>query len=112
MSQPRALNAGASRPPGELAERLFIIGCSLGIVIGVVATAGMLLAANAFATASTIVVPLVATFEGFRDEGGSNAVTVTGSWAMTGIVTIISTFLLSFFLLRRHGSSADSNGQA
>lgn len=109
MSQPRALNAGVSGTPNEIVGRLFIIVCSLGIAIGVVATAGMLLAASAFATVSTFVVPLVATFEGFRDAGGTNAVTVTGSWTMTGVVTIIGTFLLSFFLLRGSGSSADNN---
>lgn len=105
MSQPRALNAGTSRPPGEIAGRLFVIACSVGIAIGVVATAGMLLAATAFATASTFVVPLVATFEGFHDTGGTNAVTVTGSWTMAGALTIILTFLLSFFILRRPGPS-------
>lgn len=34
--------------------RLFVIACSFGIAIGVVATAGMLLAATAFATASNV----------------------------------------------------------
>lgn len=107
MSHPRALNAHISGPSSEIAGRLFVIACSLGIAIGVVATAGMLLAATAFASASILVVPLVATFEGFRDAGGTNAVTVTGSWAMAGALTIILTSLLSFFILRRRGSSAD-----
>lgn len=105
MSQPRALDAGISEPTSEIAGRLFIIACSLGIAIGLVATAGMLLAAAAFATASTFVVPLVATFEGFRDAGGTNAVTVTGTWVMAGAVTIVLTFLLSCLVLRRLGSS-------
>lgn len=112
MSQPRALNDGISGSPSEIAGRVFIIACSLGIAIGVVATAGMLLAAAAFATASTFVVPLVATFEGFHDAGGTNAVSVTGSWAMAGALTVILTFLLSLFVLRRFGSSADNNTRA
>jgi uncharacterized membrane protein (UPF0136 family) len=107
MSQPRALDASFSASTSEVAGRLFIIGCSLGIAIGVVATAAMLLAATAFATASTFTIPLVATFEGFRDTGGTNAVTVTGSWAMAAALTVVLTLLLSFFVLRRFGTSAD-----
>ncbi len=88
-----------------IAERLFLIASSLGIAIGIVATAGMLLAATAFATASTFVIPLVARPEGFHDAQGTHAVTVTGSWAMAGAATIILTLLLSFLVLRRFGSS-------
>lgn len=105
MNRLRASSAGSAGSPSEIAERLFLIACSLGIAIGVVATAAMLLAATAFATASTFVVPLVATFGGFRNAGGTNAVTVTGSWVTAGAVTIILTFVLSFFVLRRRGSS-------
>lgn len=89
-----------------IAGRLFLIACSLGIAVGLIATAGMLLTATAFATARTFVIPLVATFEGFRDTGGSNAVTVTGSWAMAGILTIVLAFLLASFALRRPGPTA------
>lgn len=85
----------------EIAGPLFLIACCLGIAIGVVAIMGMLLAAAAFASASTFVVPLVATFEGFHDAGGTNAVTVTGSWAMAGVFTIMLAALLSFLVLRR-----------
>lgn len=88
--------------------RLFLIACSLGIAIGVVATAGMLLAATAFATASTLVVPLVATFEGFHDAGGTKAVTVTGSWGMAGALTIMLAFVLTLLVLRRTESLRDS----
>ncbi|MFS0911277.1 hypothetical protein AB3M89_05755 [Microbacterium sp. 179-I 3D2 NHS] len=91
----------------QVAGRLFITACSLGIAVGVVATAGMLLAAAAFATGRTFVIPLVATFEGFRDAAGTNAVTVTGSWATAVAGTIILTSLLSHFVLRRLGASAD-----
>lgn len=105
MSQPRAIGAGTSEARSEIAGRLFIIACSLGIAFGVVATAGILLAATAFATASTFVVPLVASFEGFREAGGTNAVTVTGSWVMAGAVTIILAFPLSFLVIRRPASS-------
>lgn len=97
---------------GPLAERFFVIGCSLWAAVGLVATAGMLLAAAAFTTARTFVVPLVATFEGFHDIGGANAVTVTGSWAMAGAVTIIVASVLSFLIIRRFGSSTDSTRRA
>lgn len=97
----RALDARTSEPSSENAGRLFVVTCSLGIAAGIVAIAGMLLAAAAFATASTFIVPLVASFEGFRDVGGTNAVTVTGSWAMAGGLTLTLAFLLSFFVLRR-----------
>lgn len=107
-----AFSAGIPRPPGELTGRLFLIACSLGIAIGVVATVGMLLAATAFATASTFVIPLVVTFEGFHDANGANAVTVTGSWGMAGAVMIVFTFLLSLFLLRRLGASTESKTRA
>ncbi|WP_435748731.1 hypothetical protein [Microbacterium sp. PMB16] len=103
---------GEERGCAGIAGRFFLIACSLGIAIGLIAIVGMLLAATAFATARTFVIPLVATFEGFRDTGGTNAVTVTGSWAMAGVVTIIFAFLLSFFALRRPGSSTDSNARA
>jgi hypothetical protein len=109
MSPPRTVNAGISRPTDEIARRLFLVACCLGIAIGVVAIAGMLLAASAFATASTFVVPLVVTFEGFRDMPGTNAVTVTGSWAMAGALVVTLTFVLSFFVLRRREALEDSN---
>ncbi|WP_341935918.1 hypothetical protein MRBLWO14_001598 [Microbacterium sp. LWO14-1.2] len=102
----RALDARTSEPSGEIAGRLFVVACSLGIAAGIVAIAGMLLAAAAFATASTFTIPLVATFEGFRDAGGTNAVTVTGSWAMAGGLTTLLAILLSHFMLRRFGSAA------
>lgn len=107
MSQSHALNDDTSKPSRDISGRLFIVASSLGISAGVVATIGMLLAAAAFATASTIGIPLVATFEGFRDAEGVNAVTVTGSWATAVALTIILAFLLSFFILRRFESSAD-----
>lgn len=108
LSQPRPHDASGSDPSGEVPGRLFVVACSLGIVVGIVATAGMLLAAAAFATASTFVIPLIATFEGFHDAEGVNAVTVTGSWAMAGALTITLTVLLSFFILRRLGYSPNS----
>ena len=103
----RALDARASEPSSEIAGRLFVVTCSLGIAAGIVAIAGMLLAAAAFATASTFTIPLVATFEGFRDVGGTKAVTVTGSWAMAGVLTLALAFLLSFFVLRRVAPSGN-----
>ncbi|MFJ4223698.1 hypothetical protein [Microbacterium sp. NPDC089695] len=90
-------------PPriNELAPRLFIVACPLGIVAGLVATAGMLLAVTAFATARTIIIPFVATFDGFHDGGETNAVSITGSWEAAGALVLALTFLLSFALFRR-----------
>ncbi|KNY05160.1 hypothetical protein AKH00_12290 [Microbacterium sp. GCS4] len=82
-----------------------MIACLFGGVSGLIATVGMLLAAVAFTTARTIVIPFIATFEGFHDSGGTNAVTVTGSWAMAGALTIALTIIASFFVLRHLGSS-------
>lgn len=106
----RALDARSSEPSSEIAGRLFVVACSLGIAAGIVAIAGMLLAAAAFATASTFAIPLVATFEGFRDVGGTNAVTVTvtGSWAMAGGLTLTLALLLSLFVRRCLGTSGGS----
>ncbi|WP_449407308.1 hypothetical protein [Microbacterium maritypicum] len=96
----------ASDSSSEIAGRVFVIAFSLGIAVGVVGTVAMMLAAAAFATASTFVIPFVATFDGFRDAGGTNAVTVTGSWEMAGVLTVALAFLLSIAVLRRAGASS------
>lgn len=101
-------DASTSNPSSEVSGRIFIVVCSLAITTAVIATAGMLLAAAAFATARTFVIPFVATFEGFRDAGGTNAVIITGSWLMASALTIVLASVLSFRVIRRFGSSADS----
>lgn len=95
------IDASASEPRSEVAGRVFVAACSLGIAVGLVAIAGMLLAAAAFATASTFAIPFIVTFEGFRDADGTNAVTVTASWVTAGALTIVLTGLMSIFFLRR-----------
>ncbi|WP_144875951.1 hypothetical protein [Microbacterium sp. 1.5R] len=100
MSHSPTLSVVAAKPSGDRAGRVFVIACSIGIAAGVVAITGMLLAAGAFANASTIVIPLIASFEGFLDADGVNAVTITGSWAMAGAVTVVLALALSFFILR------------
>ncbi|WP_157550790.1 hypothetical protein [Microbacterium sp. Root553] len=109
MNEPRALVVDASGRADDLAGRLFVIACSLGITIGLIATAGMLLAAAAFTTASTFTIPFIATFEGFHDVGGMNAVTITGSWATSAGFAILLGFLLSVVILRvgQHRSSSN-----
>lgn len=93
----------------DLTGHVFVIACSLAITLGLVATTGVLLAAAAFTTTSTLAIPLIATFEGFLDAGGTNAVTVTGSWTMAGALTIAIAALLSFVLLRRAGRRGPSS---
>lgn len=101
MNRPGSLYPSASRPASEVGGRLFVIACSLGIATGVVVTAGMLLAAAAFATADTLVIPFLATFEGFLDAEGVNAVTITGSWGTVAALTSVLAVLLSTLILRR-----------
>jgi hypothetical protein len=105
MRQNRALDASGSASSSDTAGRFFIIACCLAIATGLVATAGMLLAAAAFATASTFVIPFIVTFEGSHDAGGTNAVTITGSWVTAGALTLVLAGLLSLLLLRRFEAS-------
>ncbi|AIY01938.1 hypothetical protein ART_2339 [Arthrobacter sp. PAMC 25486] len=70
------------------------------IAVSVVAIAGMLLAALAFTNETTIAIPLVATFDGFRDNGGSSAVTVQGNWWAAGLVALVLAVPLWVFALR------------
>jgi hypothetical protein len=101
----RALDASAPKSSSDILGRLLIITWCLGITAGLVATAGMLLAAAAFATASTFVIPFIVTFEGSHDAGGTNAVTVTGTCATAGVLTVVLAGLLSLLLLRRFEAS-------
>ncbi|WP_139205458.1 hypothetical protein [Plantibacter sp. MMLR14_011] len=79
----------------------FMVACALGISIGVTAIIGMLLAALAFSQTTTIVVPFIATFHGFLDTTGTQAVTVSGSWAAAGILAMVAAAALSALAARR-----------
>ena len=81
-------------------DRIFVMVCTLGIAVGAVGIAAMAFAAYAFSTATTITLPLIANFVGFRDGSGSPAVTVTGSWPAVGVVVAILAALLLFVTLR------------
>lgn len=80
-------------PEGKLGrlgiDRTFVMLCSIVISVSVVAIASMSLAALAFTNETTVVIPFVATFNGFHEASGSSAVTVNGSWGATAIVTLV-----------------------
>jgi len=96
MNSPKKLAQGL--PPSV--DRLFVMACSALIAASLVAISGMLLAAFAFASAVSISIPFVARFEGFLDDGGSSAVTISGSWIAVGTVTLILAVALSVVALR------------
>ena len=72
----------------------FFVACALGISVGSIAVAIMLLASFAFSHALTIAVPFIATFHGYLDSTGTNAVSVTGSWLAVGILVVAETALM------------------
>ena len=69
----------AIAPYGDTGH-VFVALCSLAIAIGVTCIGAALFAVVAFVNRTTIDIPFVATFRGFVDSTGSNAVTVDGSW--------------------------------
>lgn len=86
-------------------DRVFVMVCSLAIAIGITAIATMLLAAIAFASGTTVGIPLVATFDGLREMSSSPTVTITGSWIAAGIVTVILALPLWIVALRNRNAS-------
>lgn len=87
-------------------DRIFVMACSVAIATGIVAIAGMCLAGVAFSNATTITIPWIATFDGFRDESGSPAVTITASWQAAAVVTLALAAALWVVMLRRHDHPA------
>ncbi|WP_156496084.1 hypothetical protein [Microbacterium sp. T32] len=77
---------------------------SLAIAISVTFVGAALLAAFAFADGITIDIPFVATFRGFVDSNGSNAVTVDGSWsAALGLILLLAAPLPIFAMTGHRG---------
>lgn len=91
-------------------ERAFVIACSTMTAVLLVAIAAMLLAAFAFANERTVAIPLVASFVGFRDAGGSSAVAVTGSWPAAGVVALLLALPMWVVALRHRGSAEEGEG--
>lgn len=87
-------------------DRVFVLACTAGIVIGLMGIAAMLLAALAFTTGTTIVVPFVATFNGVRDTPGSPMVVVTGSWIAASVAAVILVSPLWIATLRINSASS------
>lgn len=68
---------------------------------------GMLLAAFAFSTGTSITIPLTATFNGVRDVSDSPMVAISASWVGTAIVTMTFALPLWVVTLRyREGGNA------
>jgi len=82
------------------------MACSVFIAVGVVAVAGMLLAALAFSTGARIIIPLVATFDGVRTVADAPIVRVDGSWSTVGILVLILS-LPPYLLAIRYGSGPE-----
>lgn len=87
------------------AGRVFLMLCSFFISSFLLAIAGMLSAAFAFAKATTIGIPFVATFIGLVEVGGSNAVTIDVNWVGTLVLMLVVTAPMCFFALRYRRSS-------
>lgn len=72
------------RPRNSWGAEAFVMLCALGNSAGLMIITGMLLAALACSAATTITLPLIATFNGSLDATGSHTMTVTGSWITAG----------------------------
>ena len=83
----------------ERASSSLVVLHSLVISIGLVLVAGMLVAATAFSSGTTIAIPLIATFHGFSESGTSPAVTITGSWGTAIVLVAAVTATLSTVII-------------
>ncbi|RWR19957.1 hypothetical protein D8Y23_06845 [Microbacterium enclense] len=68
-------------------DRVFVFASSFVIAFCLVGIAAMGSAAWSFSQAATVEVPLVATFRGYVEQGGSHAMTVQGSWF--GVLAVV-----------------------
>ncbi|MBH0129973.1 hypothetical protein [Salinibacterium sp. NK8237] len=71
------------------------------------AIAAMLLAAIAFSNGTTISIPFLATFDGFRGTSTSPSVTISGSWIAAAVVAVILTLPLSVVAFRTNRETAE-----
>lgn len=88
--------------PSRDTGRIFVVLCSLAIAIGITFIGAVLFAAVAFVNGTTIDIPFVATFRGFVDSTGSNAVTVDGSWKSVLVLILLLAAPLPIVAMTRH----------
>lgn len=103
------LNAPRTPALSLSADRVFVMVCSLAICTGLSVIGALVLAAVAFSQAITVCIPLVATFRGFVDEGGSHALTVDAAWGWRfrrAVERLISSLTSRRSLVRRDGDQA------
>lgn len=81
-------------------DAVLIVIHSFMISSGLMVIAGMLSAAAAFTGGWTITIPLVATFHGFSEAGGSPAMTMTGSWVAIAALIAALTVVFSLVIVR------------
>jgi hypothetical protein len=86
---------------------VFLIACSTAIAVAIAAITGMLLAALAFSSGTSIGIPFVATFDGLRESGGSPTVTITGSWTAIGVGSMLLALPLWIVALRMRTEPGD-----
>ncbi|MFT2751965.1 hypothetical protein [Clavibacter sp. Sh2088] len=80
------------------------VGIALGalaVAAGIVAIAGMLLAALAFGSGIDIRIPFVLALDGGVESSGSPSVSITGSWAGAAVVVALLALPLWIAALRR-----------
>ncbi|MEZ3157903.1 hypothetical protein AB1K56_13335 [Microbacterium sp. BWR-S6Y] len=92
------------------AERILVMACSFAISLGLSVIGALVLAAVAFSQAITVCIPLVATFRGFVDEGGSNALTVDAAWGGVLASVVLMAAPLCVMALMGGGSGATWRG--
>ncbi|WP_150954359.1 hypothetical protein [Microbacterium testaceum] len=88
-------------------DRVFVAVCSLTVSIGLTAIGAFGLAAWAFGSATTIRLPLVATFHGFEEKDGTHAVTIDASWMGVTVVILVLAAPLLAAVVTRCGRPAD-----
>lgn len=92
------------------ADRIFVMACSFAISFGLSAIGALVLAAVAFSQAIAVCIPLVATFRGFVDEGGSHALTVDAAWGGVLASVVLMAAPLCVMALMGGGSGATWRG--
>lgn len=83
-------------------DRVFVAVCSLAVSIGLTVIGAFGLAAWAFSSATTVWLPLVATFHGFEERDGTHAVTIDASWlSVTVVILVLAAPLLTVAVTHR-----------
>ncbi len=91
-------------------DRVFVAVCSLAVSTGLTALGASGLAAWAFGSATTIWLPLIATFHGFEEKDGTHAVSIDASWSGVTIVILALAAPLLTVAVTHRGHPADELG--